>query len=105
MPVVASLVNSTSLPSMVTVKPEETHVAKLQVPETSTVSSTGPVSICSVACPSCVMTTYACWPLANLYSTFTLVGTVSVEDALDSESLLLLPLLLLMQVQTYLPSL
>ena len=36
-PVVASLVNSTSLPSMVTVKPEETQVAKLHMPETSTV--------------------------------------------------------------------
>ena len=56
-PVVTSLVKSTCLPSMVTVNPEETQVAKLHVSETSTVSSTGPVSICSVACPSCVMTT------------------------------------------------
>ena len=45
-PVVASLVKSTCLPSMVTVNPEETQVAKLHVSETSTVLSTGPVSIC-----------------------------------------------------------
>ena len=34
--------------------------------------------------------------MASLYSTFTLVGTVVVEDALDSESLPLSPLLLLL---------
>ena len=82
-PVVASLAKSTVLPSIVTVKPLDTHEARLQVPDTSTLSSTGPVSICWVAWPSCVITTYACCPLASLYSTFTLVGTVTFDDTLE----------------------